>query len=354
MIIAGGTGGHVYPGLAVAHALRDAGATPYWIGTERGLEARVVPSNGVQFESIPIRGLRGSSVLRWLAAPITVLLAALCAIRIIARIRPAAVLGMGGFVSGPGGVAAWLCRRPLLIHEQNAIPGLTNRLLSRLATRTLQAVPGAFPPGNKVYLTGNPVRKEISDLPPPARRMVARQYSRVLVFGGSGGAHRLNEIVPEALRATGLENLEIVHQCGRDDVQDTLSRYAEFDTAKPIQVTAYIEDMASAYANADLVIARAGALTVAEIAACGVASILIPYPYAVDDHQTKNARHLVRVEAAILVPESELTKEALAEHIVNLLGDRPRLLAMAESARQLAIANATSTVAEHCLDIIDA
>ena len=354
MIVAGGTGGHVYPGLAVAQALRDAGVELYWMGTRLGLEARVVPGSGAVFETIPISGLRRAGLLRWLAAPVTLCVAMLFAIAVVARIRPRVVLGMGGFVSGPGGVAAWLCRRPLVIHEQNAIPGLTNRLLSRLAKRILEAVPGTFRGATNAVATGNPVRQAIINLAPPSVRLPARNGNNVLVFGGSGGARRLNEVVPQALALSGVGDLCIRHQCGAADVEATRKRYAGLEETCQVDVVPYIENMAAAYATADLVIARAGALTVAEIAACGVASILVPYPYAVDDHQTANARYLVQREAALLIPESEMTAASLGRSVADLLGDRTRLCAMAERARSLAQPDATAMVARHCLEFVDA
>lgn len=354
MIVAGGTGGHVYPGLAVADALGDAGIELHWLGTRRGLEARIVPEHGVDFATIPVAGLRRSGILRWLSAPIMVALALLCAVAAIVRTRPQVVLGMGGFVSGPGGLAAWLCRRPLVIHEQNAIPGLTNRILAKFATRVLQAFPQTFSPTLSPTVTGNPVRRAISGLAHPRQRMRARNELRVLVFGGSRGARALNQAVPAALIESGIGTLHVVHQCGPHDVVETRQRYLQGLDPANVEVSAYIEDMAEVYATADLVVARAGALTIAEIAAAGVASILVPYPYAVDDHQTANAAYLVDAGAAIVVPEHELADHHLAALLADLLNDRQRLLAMAISARNLAQADATDAVARSCLELVDA
>lgn len=354
MIVAGGTGGHVYPGLAVALALREAGVDLCWLGTRRGLEARVVPASGLTFATIPVAGLRRSGLWRWLLAPVTLTIALLCAVAAIARFRPRVVLGMGGFVSGPGGLAAWLCRRHLIIHEQNAVSGLTNRLLSGLAERILEAFPGTFRAERKPVVTGNPVRASIATLPSPAVRIRGRDTTTILVFGGSRGAHALNETVPAALRDSGVKNLSVHHQCGEQDVQATRAAYAAIADLNDVTVTPYIEDMAAAYAAADLVIARAGALTVAEIAAAGVASILIPYPYAVDDHQTANARYLVDHRAAVLLPESELSPATLGRTIARLLGERAELLDMAERARRLAQPDATAAVVRQCLECADA
>lgn len=357
MIVAGGTGGHVYPGLAVAAALAEAGIDLSWLGTARGLESRVVPAAGYTFTTIPVSGLRGHGILRWLLAPITLTVALACAIAAILRSKPRVVLGMGGFVSGPGGLAAWLCRRPLIIHEQNAIPGLTNRILSRLASRVLQAFPETFPAARAAIVTGNPVRGDIAALPPPAQRLREREGDaalNVLVFGGSRGARALNETLPRALAASHVRHLNIVHQCGTDDVASTRARYDEHLSDAAVEVVPFIEDMAAAYALADVVVARAGALTIAEIAACGVAAVLVPYPFAVDDHQTVNANVLVAAGAALLVPERELDAGRLGDLLRELLSDRERLRAMAERAREHAAGDATAAVTRHCLDLIDA
>ncbi|MFO7604085.1 MAG: undecaprenyldiphospho-muramoylpentapeptide beta-N-acetylglucosaminyltransferase, partial [Gammaproteobacteria bacterium] len=284
MIMAGGTGGHIFPALAVAHELRQQGHRVTWLGTPHGMEARLVPQAGYAMEYISIQGLRGHGVARWLLAPFKLLGAILQALRILSRQRPHVVLGMGGFVAGPGGVASWLWRCPLVIHEQNAAPGLTNRLLARLATTVLQAFPNSLP---KARLTGNPVRDSISRLAPPEQRYAQRQDAlRILILGGSQGALILNQIVPAALARVGAQPpLQIWHQCGERHLQATLETYA--DAGVHARVAAFIDDMAEAYAWADLVICRAGALTIAELAAAGVAAVLIPFPHAVDDHQTK-------------------------------------------------------------------
>ena len=350
MIVAGGTGGHVYPGIAVAEALRKAGCELVWMGSRPGIESRVVPAAGLPFVTIPVSGLRRRGMLRWLTAPVMLAGAIVVALAHTLRLRPGVVLGMGGYVSGPGGIAAWLCRRPLVIHEQNAIAGLTNRLLSRLADRVLEAVPGTFDRSVGARTTGNPVRAAIANEPVRGRSSAAR---RVLVFGGSRGARRLNEILPEALGGCGLDGLEIIHQCGAAEVEETRARYARFDGLMRVDVVPFIEDMAKAYAAADLVVARAGAITVAELAAAGKPAILVPYPYAVDDHQSANAAYLVDGGAAELVQEADLHAGTLGVRIAGLLGDEAKLAAMAARARRLARPDAARDVARHCLEYLD-
>lgn len=354
LIVAGGTGGHVYPGLAVAEALRARDVELHWMGTARGIEARVVPQAGVPLTTIPVSGLRSRGWWRWLAAPFAVSYAVWCALTAIRRIRPQVVLGMGGFVSGPGGIAAWLSRRPLIIHEQNAVPGLSNRILARFARRVLQGFPASFPASVHAITTGNPVRAEIAAIAAPAARAAVVRPLQVLVFGGSRGARALNELVPQALAACGVGPIAVRHQCGVHDVAATEARYAQASNLDAVRVLSYLDDMPSAYAWADLVIARAGASSIAEIAACGVASILIPFPYAVDDHQTANARYLSSVEAALLLPEAGLSVERLAREVGRLLRDSSLRVQMAERARAQARPNATADVAAQCLEFIDA
>ena len=354
MIVAGGTGGHVYPGLAVAEALRARDVELHWLGTERGIEARIVPLAGVPFLTIPITGLRRRGWWRWLAAPFGVTYALCCALAVIRRVRPQVVLGMGGFVSGPGGVAAWLCRRPLIIHEQNAVPGLSNRILSHFARRVLEGFPGSFAARVRAITTGNPVRAEIAGVAAAATRVHQHDTVNVLVFGGSRGARALNERVPQALAACGAARLAVRHQCGVDDLAATQARYVTARNITELTVLPYIDDMSSAYAWADLIIARAGASSIAEIAACGVASILIPYPYAVDDHQTANARYLAGADAAVLLAEAQLTIDSLAREIGRLTRDAGLRQAMAERARARARPHATADVAAQCLEFCDA
>jgi len=354
LIMAGGTGGHVFPALAVAHLLREWQCDVTWVGTQRGLEARVVPANGFAIEWLAVAGLRGKGLLTWLFAPVRLLVALWQALAIVRRRRPAVVLGVGGFVTGPGGIAAWLLGRPLVIHEQNAIAGLTNRLLSRFSRAVLAGFPGSFPKHTDARCVGNPVRRDISALPPPAQRLATRAGSaRLLVFGGSLGAARLNEVVPRALAALGPDlRPEVWHQAGQRGHEQALEVYRQAGVAA--RIDAFIDDMSSAYAWADLVICRAGALTVSELAAVGLGSILVPFPFAVDDHQTHNARYLTETGAAILIPESELTVERLARELGALCADRARLLVMAGRARERAMPDAAETLARAVLNAAEA
>jgi UDP-N-acetylglucosamine--N-acetylmuramyl-(pentapeptide) pyrophosphoryl-undecaprenol N-acetylglucosamine transferase len=349
MIMAGGTGGHVFPGLAVAEVLRANERAVVWLGTRRGLEARVVPQNGIDMEWISISGLRGRGLLAWVSAPFRIAFAIAQVLLTLRRRRPAAVLGMGGFVAGPGGVAAWLARKPLLIHEQNAVAGTTNRLLARLAARVFEAFPGAFPSGVRAELIGNPVRRSIAALDAPRDRFAARagQRRRLLVLGGSQGARTLNRTLPDALAALPAEQRpQVWHQAGSGS-DDTRKAYA--DRGVDAQVDAFIEDVAGAYQWADLVVARAGALTVAELAIVGVGAVLIPFRYATDDHQSLNARHFVAGGAGVQIAEQDLNAEMLARQLGGLLGDASKLVAMAEAARSQAKRDAAERLAEACL-----
>ncbi len=353
MIMAGGTGGHVFPGLAVAEALKRRDSAVVWLGTRRGLEARLVPQHGIDVEWISIYGVRGRGALAWLAAPFRIALAVLQVLGTLRRRRPSAVLGMGGFVSGPGGLAAWLARKPLLIHEQNAVAGTTNRWLARFAERVFEAFPGSFPPGVRAELVGNPVRDSIAALPPPAERFGARaaERRRVLVLGGSQGARVLNRTVPEALARLPAElRPEVWHQTGTAGRDETAERYEALGLAGDgVRVDAFIEDMAAAYGWADLVVARAGALTVSELAAAGVGAVLIPFPHAIDDHQTRNAEQFVGAGAGALLPERDLTAESLAAELERLLASGPALVSLGERARSLARVGAAERLAEACL-----
>ena len=346
LVMAGGTGGHVFPALAVARVLRAQGAEVVWLGTRAGLEARVVPAAGFPVAWVRVRGLRGKGLAQRLQAPFMLALALLQSLWVMARLRPAAVLGMGGFVTGPGGLVAWLLRRPLLIHEQNSVAGMTNRWLAPLARQVLAAFPGALPGAR---LTGNPVRDDIAALPAPAARLAGRAGApRLLVLGGSLGAQVLNEtlpaaiaLLPDALRP------EVWHQTGTRHLEAGRAAYIAADV--PARVEAFVEDMAAAYGWADLVVCRAGALTVAELAAAGVGAILVPYPHAVDDHQTGNARYLADQGAALLLPQPELNAARLGGLLGELFGDRERLRDMAQKARALARPDAAEQVARACL-----
>ena len=350
LIMAGGTGGHVYPALAVARALQKQSQDVVWLGTHRGLEARVVPEYGIDMEWISIRGLRRKGLLSTLLAPITIGWALIQSLGVILRRRPAAVLGMGGFVSGPGGVAAWLTRRPLLIHEQNAAAGLTNRLLARLARVVLQAFPGSFNSSVNAETVGNPVREDIAAVAEPAQRYANREGRlRLLVLGGSQGALSLNRTVPAALALLPDELRPIVrHQCGSATIETARAAYN--GSGIEVELAPFIEDMASAYAWADLVVCRAGALTVAEVCAVGLPAVFIPYPAAVDDHQTANATPMMETGAATIMQERELTGETLAAELQRWLTSREELLVRAQKARALARPEALTRITDLCLE----
>lgn len=356
LIMAGGTGGHVYPALAVADYLRERGVPLFWLGTRQGLEARVVPRHNFRLMTINIGGLRRKGLGGWLLAPVRLTLAILQSILVIARCRPGAVLGMGGFVSGPGGIAAWLLRVPLFIHEQNAMAGLTNRMLAPLARVAMEGLPGAFRSRRGVRTTGNPVRAEITRLPAPSQRLAGRVPGaiRLLILGGSQGARALNETLPRALRRLGGgADLEVWHQTGPDHLVATQRLY-EGIQLRSLNLQPFIDDMAAAYAWADLVLCRAGALTVAELCVVGLASILVPYPFAADDHQTANARILSDAGCAILLPEPGLNDATLAGLLADLSGSRPRLLEMAEKCRGLGRPDAAREVGDVCLEALHA
>jgi UDP-N-acetylglucosamine--N-acetylmuramyl-(pentapeptide) pyrophosphoryl-undecaprenol N-acetylglucosamine transferase len=352
LIMAGGTGGHVFPALALARELRERSWQVVWLGTRQGLEARLVPAEQIAIEWLSVSGLRGKGILVWLSAPLKLSRALLQALAVIRRRRPALVVGLGGFVAGPGGLAAWLLRKPLLIHEQNAIAGSTNRCLAHLARRVLAAFPGSFAPRVHAQVVGNPVRREIAELAPPSQRFALRiGPTRVLVIGGSQGATRLNAMVPFALaRASASQQFEVQHQSGERWIEAAKRNYAEAGISARLQP--FIQDMAAAYGWADLVICRSGALTVSELAAAGVGSILVPFPAATDDHQTRNAAFLVDDGAAVMIAERELSAERLAAELLRLCNGRGRLLSMAERARALASPHAAQELADACVELV--
>lgn len=349
MITAGGTGGHVYPGLAVARALLAQGIPVVWMGTRKGLEARVVPEAGIPMAWLEVNGLRGKGWQTLLMAPVNLIRALVQSVQIMLKHKPAAVLGMGGFVAGPGGLVAALMGKPVIIHEQNAVAGLTNKLLSWVSRKVLEGFPGTFAQNGKVIATGNPVRLDIAALPEPMERLLMRKDEpvHVLVVGGSLGAMALNQMVPQALAKleAGVRPL-VRHQAGVRNIDDARQQYAQ--AGVEAEVTPFIEDMAEAYAWADLVICRAGALTVAELAAAGVASLLVPYPYAVDDHQTSNGNYLADNGAALLIQQCDLTPEKLAGILQGLFADREKLRQMSVASRRLAKPHATAQVAAIC------
>jgi UDP-N-acetylglucosamine--N-acetylmuramyl-(pentapeptide) pyrophosphoryl-undecaprenol N-acetylglucosamine transferase len=350
LIMAGGTGGHVFPALALARELRARSWQVWWLGTRRGIEAQLVPAEQIPIEWLSVGGLRGKGVVTWLKAPLLLLRALLQAVAVMRRRRPAVVVGLGGFAAGPGGVAAWLLGRPLIIHEQNAVAGFTNRCLAHLARRVLAAFPASFAPRVQAQVVGNPVRREIVELAPPAQRFAQRSGPiRLLVLGGSQGAAHLNAIVPSALAHAAPLVFDVRHQAGPKGLESAQRQYAQAGVSA--RIDGFIDDVAAAYGWADLVICRAGALTVSELAAAGVAAILVPFPEATDDHQTRNAAVLVGAGAAVMIPQRALSTERLAEELQRLCSGRGTVLAMAERARSLARPYAARDLAEICIAV---
>ncbi|WP_336930674.1 undecaprenyldiphospho-muramoylpentapeptide beta-N-acetylglucosaminyltransferase [Acinetobacter tandoii] len=348
MMMAAGTGGHVFPALAVAKQLQQQGTQVSWLATPTGMENRLLKNQNIPIYQIDIQGVRGNGVVRKLLAPFKILKATLSAMRYMKQLNIDAVAGFGGYVAGPGGLAARVLGIPVLIHEQNAIAGFTNTQLSRVATTVCQAFPQTFSEQAKIVTTGNPVRKEITEILNPSwryqEREKANQPLRILIVGGSLGAKALNECVPEALKQLN-EPLRVYHQCGQNHAESTQAQYANAPTSLEVEVHPFIEDMAQAYSDADLIICRAGALTVTEIATAGVAAIFVPLPSAVDDHQTANAKFLANIGAAKICPQANMTPESLKELLVPLM-NRSLLSEMAVKARQQAQPDATQHVVE--------
>ena len=356
MIMAGGTGGHIYPGMAVADVLRKRGWQVVWLGTRKGMESRIVPGAGYAMAWLSMGGLRGNGLIRKLVMPGMLLLACVQALVALLRHRPDVVLGFGGYPSFPGGIMAVVTGLPLLVHEQNAVAGLSNRVLACLAKRVMTGFPEAFRqaidrplPCGKVHSqwTGNPVRASL--VPAIQARKERSGRLRLLVVGGSLGAQALNDVVPRALALIGeTERPQVIHQSGERHLETLRRNYQ--DAAVEAEVKDYIQDMADVYAWCDVAITRAGALTVAELAAAGVPAILVPYPHAVDDHQTRNAGFLVSHGAAILMRQEQLTPNALAELLAGL--GRGQLTDMAERALSVAKPDAATTVADVCEDMV--
>ncbi|WP_150427156.1 undecaprenyldiphospho-muramoylpentapeptide beta-N-acetylglucosaminyltransferase [Dechloromonas sp. CZR5] len=345
LVMAGGTGGHIFPALAVAHKMRDAGWRVVWLGNPEGMEAKLVPQHGFEMVWVKFSALRGKGILRKLLLPLNLLRGFWQGLKAIRQVRPNVVLGMGGYITFPGGMMAALTGVPLVLHEQNSVAGLANRVLAGVADRIVTGFPNVLKKGEWV---GNPVRPEITKIAAPAERFSERSGAlRILIIGGSLGAQALNELVPKGMALLGeAEQPQIVHQAGEKHIDTLKANYAAVGVQA--HCVSFIEDMAGAYEWADLVICRAGALTIAELAAAGVASILVPFPHAVDDHQTGNARFLVGVGGAFLLPQTELTAESIAL-IRNY--SRGQLLEMAEKARSMAKPDATEAVAQLCTDI---
>lgn len=353
LVMAGGTGGHVFPALAVAKAFEEQGAEIKWLGTRAGIESEIVPKNNIDIFYLDIAGVRGQGMKRLVLAPFKIAFAILKVLQLIRTFKPDLVLGMGGFVTGPGGIGAWLSGTPLCIHEQNAVAGFTNKVLAKFSKRVFEAFPNTFVDiRQKVQTTGNPVRKEIVEIPAPSARFVEREGPiNVLILGGSQGALALNQVVPEAFAKIENKDLFVIrHQAGGRNLDVAKQKYEQ--QGVNADVLPFIDDMQQAYAWADVVICRSGALTVAELAAAGVGSLLVPYPFAVDDHQTKNGEYLANNGAAILVQQSELKAQELKEVIIEHFSDRIELIKMAEAARKLALVNATNDVMQGCEEVV--
>ncbi len=348
MIMAGGTGGHVFPALAVAEELRAADVGVSWLGTRAGIEAELVPANGFKLNYLDIEGIRGRGLLALLKAPLLLWRSIRQSLSVLAEYQPQVVLGMGGFASGPGAVAARLKGIPIVIHEQNSVAGTTNRIVARIARRVMQGFPSVFKRGE---WCGNPVRPTIANMPAPDKRFAERTgHANLLVLGGSRGALAINKILPEALALIDPKvRPQVMHQTGKLHCEQTQALY----TAAGIeaQVIPFIDKMDEAYSWADFAICRAGALTVAELTCAGLGSILIPFPYAIDDHQTVNGKLLVEQGSATMIQQKELTVEMLAEEITQLCNSRSRLLEMAMRARELAKTGAASRVAKVCMEV---
>jgi UDP-N-acetylglucosamine--N-acetylmuramyl-(pentapeptide) pyrophosphoryl-undecaprenol N-acetylglucosamine transferase len=352
LVMAGGTGGHVFPGLAVAHQMQRWGWRVVWLGHPAGMEATLVPKYGIPMEFVRFGGVRGKGLKTKLMLPVNLLRACVQSLAVLRRVQPDVVLGMGGYITFPAGVVSALSGRPLVLHEQNSIAGLANRVLAKFARRVLVAFPGVLP---HAQWTGNPIRSELTQVAEPKLRYAARGGPlRLLVVGGSLGAAALNEVVPRALALLAPhERPRVVHQAGAKHIDTLRANYAQSgllgDDAHPVELLPFIDNMASAYANADLVICRAGAMTVAEIAAVGVAACFVPFPHAVDDHQSTNAAFLADKHAAIVVQQRDLSAELLADWLRTQT--RATLMDMAVRARALAKPDAAEQVARVCAEV---
>lgn len=371
LIMAGGTGGHIFPALSIARQLQSLGVEVEWLGTLKGMESALIPQTGIPIHYISVSGLRGKSFLTKVLSPFVIVIAIVQAIGKILKTKPSCVLGMGGFVTGPGGVAAWLLRKPLLIHEQNAIAGFSNQLLYPMASVVMEGFAGAFNrkqeitkssllkhfySGDKTVHTGNPLRQEILSCPSPAQRFSDSANTdriKLLVLGGSRGALAINRLMPELLKDfPAAESIELWHQCGKQNLQTCKAYYAELgiEENQNCRIAAFIDDMAEAYCWADVVICRAGASTVAEIAAVGVPAVFIPFPFAVDDHQTANAIIMQKLGAAWLIQQQELSPERLGSVLMQFIEDKTLILKAALLAQQAAKTDATEQAAKYCME----
>ncbi|MEQ1638108.1 MAG: undecaprenyldiphospho-muramoylpentapeptide beta-N-acetylglucosaminyltransferase [Methylococcales bacterium] len=341
VIMAGGTGGHVFPALAVAQYCLEKGWEVSWLGTHQGLESRVIPEQGIEIDWLSVAGVRGKGLLSKLTASLMVLKACFQALIILRRRKPLVVLGMGGFVAGPGGLMARLLGIPLVIHEQNKVPGTTNRLLSKITGNVLEAFKGSFKPEVKALWTGNPLRKELTNLTKIADWTNARKF-RILIIGGSQGAAILNSTVPAALAQ--LSNVAIKHQTGSAMMAEVQAHYSKLGL--DVEVSAFISDMRAAYEWADMLICRAGAMTISELAAAGLPAILVPLPNAIDNHQVANAKVLADAGGAIILLQAELNSSNLLRDIQQI---QKQNLMMSNNAKKIARLDATKQVAEHCM-----
>jgi UDP-N-acetylglucosamine--N-acetylmuramyl-(pentapeptide) pyrophosphoryl-undecaprenol N-acetylglucosamine transferase len=347
MIASGGTGGHVFPALAVANQMREQGVIVTWLGTKKGMENRVVPDADIELDRISALGFRGKGLLAKIAALKGFSIGCIQTIKIIRYRKPDVVLGMGGYVTAPAGLIAWLLRIPVVIHEQNRVVGTANKILSKIATKIMQAFPETFPVQNNAIDTGNPLRRDIIKASELTKVSKSKNNAiHLLIVGGSQGARTLNQIVPQAIAETKAE-LDIVHQCGEQWLEETSEQYKQLGVKASVQ--AFLNDMAASYQWADLVICRAGAMTISELAAVGLPSILVPYPYAIDDHQTRNAGYLVDAGAAVLVEDQNLTKHHLAEVLLKLVNNNQALSTMSSALKPLARMDATCQVVDICL-----
>lgn len=356
LMMAGGTGGHVYPALALARELRDRGCRVEWVGTQRGLESRVVPQAGITLHTLVVRGVRGKNPLWKILGIFYLVLSTLQALWLVIRLSPKCVVGMGGYVAGPAGIAAWLLRKPLVIHEQNAVAGTTNRLLAPFASRVLSGFPGAFKAGVENTVVGNPVRREfIEQAATSSYDFNGQRPLRLLIVGGSLGAQAINEVVPEVAKelfAEDQSSIEFWHQTGTAHAELVRKSYGAL-LDHGVKVSAFIEDMASAYEWADLVLCRAGALTVSELSIMGRPAILVPLPQAIDDHQSANARFLVAPGGGVLLRQSEMSVDTLVDLLSGYLKNPRQLTAMAAASAALGIPQATQVAGDYCEALIN-
>ncbi|GLX77797.1 UDP-N-acetylglucosamine--N-acetylmuramyl-(pentapeptide) pyrophosphoryl-undecaprenol N-acetylglucosamine transferase [Thalassotalea insulae] len=352
LVMAGGTGGHIFPGIAVAEYLQAQGWHIHWLGTAKRMEAQLVPQHGFDISFINIAGLRNKNWQAWLKLPFKLIQSVWQSMSVIRQVKPDVVLGMGGYASAPGGFAAWLLAKPLVLHEQNAVAGLSNRFLARLAVKVLSAFPGAFKARVKHQVVGNPLRSNIVAL----EQTVSPQPStskKVLVVGGSLGAKVLNDTVPQAMKQIKLQNINVWHQTGKGNQQAVLTSYQDYGLPEDkVKVTEFIDDMSEAYQWADVVICRAGALTVSELAMAAKPAIFVPLPHAVDDHQTKNAMYLVQRNAAKMIAQKEFNGTSLAQMLNSLFVSDKVVQSMSKAAHDAAHADATARVAQTCMELV--